>query len=92
VFAAGGLASADEAKSPSKLDYLVLASFVNSPHLLSMASYRSTANQGTFMSDGKIPPNRKAAAGDPVAGVPAAGTPAAGAPRDGLSPPRIVRP
>ena len=28
--------------SPSKLDYLLIASLVDSPHLLSMAAYRST--------------------------------------------------
>jgi hypothetical protein len=53
VIAAGGLAAAevgnpcshavDAATTPSKLDYMVLASFVDSPHLLAMASYRSTA-------------------------------------------------
>lgn len=32
---------------PSKLDYLVLASIADSPHLLAMAGYRSTARQGT---------------------------------------------
>jgi hypothetical protein len=29
---------------PSKLDYLVLASIADSPHLLSMAGYRPTNN------------------------------------------------
>jgi hypothetical protein len=83
VIAAGGLAAAEvgtsssrageDVNAPSKLDYMVLASFVNSPHLLSMASYRSTARQGVFMPDGKSAPNRKGAAGVPVAGAPAPG-------------------
>jgi beta-phosphoglucomutase-like phosphatase (HAD superfamily) len=30
---------------PSKLDYLVLASIADSPHLLAMSGYRSTAEQ-----------------------------------------------
>jgi hypothetical protein len=55
VIAAGGLAAAElgtacprsgeAAKTPSKLDYMVLASFVESPHLLAMASYRSTPRE-----------------------------------------------
>jgi hypothetical protein len=83
VIAAGGLAAAEVGTSsshageagnaPSKLDYMVLASFVNSPHLLSMASYRSTAHQGMIMSDGKFAPNRKPAAGVPAPGAPAPG-------------------
>jgi hypothetical protein len=31
---------------PSKLDYLLLASIADSPHLLAMAAYRPTNNQG----------------------------------------------
>ena len=33
------------AGGPSKLDYLVLASIADSPHLAAMASYHSTARQ-----------------------------------------------
>ena len=32
---------------PSKLDYLVLASIADSPHLAAMAGYRPTADQRT---------------------------------------------
>jgi hypothetical protein len=73
--------------APSKLDYMVLASYVNSPHILSMASYRSTARQATLMPDGKFTPNRKAGAGQPAAGVPGAGQPGAGQPA-----PAVVHP
>jgi hypothetical protein len=54
VFASCLAAASDDASSsracaalgsPSKLDYLVLASIADSPHLLAMASYRSTASQ-----------------------------------------------
>jgi hypothetical protein len=54
VIAAGGFAAAEvgacasraakAANAPSKLDYMVLASFANSPDLISMAGYRSTAD------------------------------------------------
>lgn len=59
--------------APSKLDYMVLASYVNNPHILSMASYRSTARRGMLISDDKFAPNRKAGAGVPGAGQPGAG-------------------
>jgi hypothetical protein len=86
VIAAGGLAAAEvgacsshagqAANAPSKLDYMVLASFVDSPHLLSIAGYRATAHQGVIMSDGKFTPHQRTAAGVPGAGPPAAGKPA----------------
>lgn len=41
--------------SPSKLDYLVLASIADSPHLLAMASYRSTATQRSEPGSGTDP-------------------------------------
>jgi hypothetical protein len=79
VIAAGGLAAAEVGTSgshageavaaPSKLDYMVLATFVNSPHILSMAGYRSTAHPGMIMSDGKFAPNHEPGAGLPGADV-----------------------
>jgi hypothetical protein len=41
--------------NPSKLDYLVLASIADSPHLLAMASYRSTAAQRSEPRSGADP-------------------------------------
>jgi len=41
-------ASPSVAKGPSNFDYLVLASLADSPHLLAMAGYRSTAEQPRF--------------------------------------------
>lgn len=43
IAASGSSHAGDAARTPSKLDYVVLASFVHNPHLLTMASYRSTA-------------------------------------------------
>ena len=45
IFAGGFAAASDAAKpqvkpAPSKLDYLVFASMVDTPHLLTLASYR----------------------------------------------------
>jgi len=37
-----GLHECADQSQPSKLDYLVLASIADSPHLLAMASYRPT--------------------------------------------------
>jgi hypothetical protein len=91
VIAAGGFAAAEvgatcshageAAGAPSKLDYMVLASFVNSPHILSMASYRSTAHHGMIMSDGKFVPGRKVGAGLPADGLPGPGQPGVGVAR-----------
>ena len=68
---AGGLAAAEVGRSnthrgatvaaPSKLDYMVLASFVNNPHLISMAGYRSTTQQGAITPEHKSAPNGKPA-------------------------------
>jgi hypothetical protein len=44
--------------SPSKLDYLVLASIADSPHLLALASYRSTAIQHSEPGSGTDPKAR----------------------------------
>ena len=41
-------ASPSAVKGPSNFDYLVLASLADSPHLLAMAGYRSTAEQPRF--------------------------------------------
>ena len=38
-------ASSSAVNGPSNFDYLVLASLADSPHLLAMAGYRSTAEQ-----------------------------------------------
>jgi hypothetical protein len=86
-FALGAVmaASADAGEAvnaPSKLDYLVLASFVTSPHLLSMASYRSTARQPAAGPPGASQPGaRPAAPGQLPAGIPGAGAPAPGVAR-----------
>jgi hypothetical protein len=63
VILASGIATADDAASPhcagaatpSKIDYMVLASMADSPHLLSMAGFQSTIGRAASLRRADTP-------------------------------------